>query len=155
MFRHSTTFAMVTAALSALAQEPQLCEFISGHSTVNSAPGQPDKLKPDWFVKQGRAELKVGSSTLTAKLFSTDLSGQQSHQLEAKLAKSVGKRMPFETRVSGTLKNLFSDAGDDALAGSFGITSDPSGIGKPLLRSLVLQNSYSFAAITCYGPGAA
>lgn len=155
MFLRSASLVMSLASLSTYAQEPQPCDFIAGHSTVKGTPGQPEKLKPDWFVIRGRAELKVTSVSLTAKLFSTELGCQQSHQLVAKLEKQLSNRIPFEIKVNGTLRNLFSDAGDDTLAGSFGIAPDPSGVGKPLLRSLVLQNSYSFVAITCYGPGAA
>lgn len=78
MFFRIATHRVALVAPAAFAQSPQACEFITGHATVKSIPGQPEKLK------QGRAVLTVSSENLTAKLCGADMNGEQSLQLQTK-----------------------------------------------------------------------
>ena len=90
-----------------------------------------------------------------AKLYDAAANGDHTHTLTLILASSLPKVTPFKTTVTGNLRNLFSDAGNDALAGSLEVTIDPNAAGKPKLHSLVVHNAYSFVALSCYGKSAA
>lgn len=136
----------------AFAAKPSPCAFTLGHGSIKAqSSDQPDKLVPYWFTNSGRAEVEIIGRKLTAKLFDSSASGDQTHAFTAKLSTLSTKGTPFKTAVSAKLKNLSSDAGDDALSGVLEVTIDPHAQGKPILHSLVVHNAYSFVALNCYG----
>lgn len=136
----------------ALAVKPSPCAFTLGHGSIKAeSSAQPDKTVPYWFTSSGRAEVEIIGRTVAAKLFDSSANGDQTHAFTARLSTPIAKGAPFKAAVSGKLKNLFSDAGDDALSGTFEVTIDPHGQGKPVLHSLVVHNAYSFVALNCYG----
>jgi hypothetical protein len=150
--------ALLAALLPALAfaQKPTPCAFTLGHGSIKAASStEPEKMVPYWFTVSGRAEVEIKGKSLIAKLFDSAASGDQTHTLSVTLGRPLGTTAPFKTGVSGSLKNMFSDAGADALAGSLEVTVDPSAHGKPILQSLVAHNAYSFVALSCYGKSAA
>jgi hypothetical protein len=140
----------------AFAEKPSPCSFTLGNGSVKAESSiQPQKLVPYWFTVSGRAEVEIKGKSLTAKLFDSAANGDHTHTLTVNLGRPLATTKPFRTGLTGTLKNLFSDAGDDALTGSFGVSVDQDGQGKPILHSLVAHNAYSFVALSCHGKGAA
>ena len=150
--------ALLTALIPALAfaERPSPCSFALGHGSIKAeSSAQPQRMAPYWFTVSGSAEVEIKGRSVTVKLFDSAASGDHTHTLTATLSRPLAKTRPFRAGVTGSLKNLFSDAGEDALAGSLEVTADPSGPGKPILHSLVVHNAYSFVALSCYGKSAA
>jgi hypothetical protein len=150
--------ALLTALLPtvAFAAKPSPCSFTLGHGSIKAESStHPQKMVPYWFTVSGRAEVEIKGKSLTAKLFDAAANGDHTHTLSVKLARPPAKTAPFNTGLNGSLKNLFSDAGDDALTGSLGVTVDHNAQGMPILHSLVAHNAYSFVALSCYGKSAA
>ncbi len=122
--------AMGTLCNSAFAQETP-CKFILGYA----------EPKPDWFTVTGEATLRLEKGKLIADLYDERLQGKKSHIISVRLQ---GKN------ASGTLVNLFSDEGPNSASGSYQARTYVDGEGKKLVRSLVVQNAFMFAAVTCY-----
>jgi hypothetical protein len=140
----------------AFAEKPSPCSFVLGHGSLKAeSTAQPQKLVPYWVTVSGNAEVEIQGASVTAKLFDSDTNGDHTHTLIAKLRRPLTKTTPFKTGINGSLKNLFSDAGDDSLTGTLEVVVDPSGLGKPVLHSLVAHNASSFVAVSCYGKSAA
>ena len=153
---HRLALIAAVVPVVACAEKPSPCSFTLGHGSIKAESStQPQKMVPYWFTVSGRAEVEFKGRSVTARLFDSASNGDHTHTLTASLGRSLAKIAPFRATVSGRLKNLFSDAGDDALAGSLEVTVDPRGRGKPVLHSLVVRNAYSFVALNCYGPSAA
>lgn len=150
--------ALLTALIPVLAfaEKPSPCSFTLGHGSIKAeSSAQPQKMVPYWFTVSGHAEVEIKGGSVTAKLFDSAANRDHTHTFTATLSRPLAKITPFKARVTGSLKSLFSDAGDDALAGSLEVTVDPRGPGKPILHSLVVHSAYSFVALSCYGASAA
>jgi len=107
------------------------CKFVLGYA----------EPKPGWFTVAGDAKLKVKGGRIVADLYDDRLGGQKSHTISLRLH---GKN------ASGTMVNLFSDEGPNSANGSYESREYRDGRGKNLVRSLVVQNAFMFAAVTCY-----
>lgn len=142
--------------LGAHAESPSPCAFTVGHSAVQGqhGPADPRLPSPYWFVVSGRAEVELIGRSLTARLYDSRTPNEHSHTLNAALARPLSVSHP-KTTATGSLRNLASDAGNDAVSGSLQVTNDMQAPGKPRLHSMVLHNPHTFVAVSCYGKSAA
>ena len=150
------TLTIVLLPAITFAQVPAHCAFTLGYGSIKGeSNAEPQRMVPHWFTASGRVVMAINGTKLVAKLYDATANGEHTHTLTANLSRAPGKVVTFKTGINGSLKNLFSDAGDDALSGTFEVTVDPHGHGKPILQSLVLHNAHTFVALSCYGKSAA
>ena len=150
------TLTIVLLPTITFAQVPASCAFTLGYGSIKGeSNAEPQRMVPHWFTVSGRVVMAINGTKLVAKLYDATANGEHTHALTANLSRAPGKVVTFKTGINGSLKNLFSDAGDDALSGTFEVTVDPHGHGKPTLQSLVLHNAHTFVAHSCYGKSAA
>ena len=150
------TLTIVLLPAITFAQVPAPCAFTLGYGSIkDEANAGPQRTVPQWFTVSGRAVMTINGTKLVAKLYDATANSEHTHTLTANLSSAPGKVVTFKTGIRGSLKNLFSNAGDDALSGTFEFTVDPHGHGKPTLQSLVLHNAHTFVALSCYGKSAA
>jgi hypothetical protein len=105
------------------------CTYVAGYAGAS-----------DWLVTQGPAVVTASKGRFTAKLYDTRLGGDESHRLEGAIK---------DGQVSATLKNLFSDAGDDRVVGHYSLTQNDPGAPGKVYESLTLQNGLTFVGIRC------
>ena len=128
MSRAAIVLFIAACPVVALSAEPP-CTYVAGYAGASN-----------WLVTQGPAVVATAKGRFMAKLYDTQFGGQESHRLEGVIKNGLA---------SATLKNLFSDAGDDRVVGRYYLAKNDPGAPGKVYESLTLQNGLTFVGIRC------